>query len=301
MAKRQKGQAEVERKASQLERLSVEYVNVDQVKPNEYNPNRQSDHDFELLMRSMREDGFTQPIIAQRATSQIVDGEHRWRAAQALGYEQVPVVYVDMSPEQMRVSTLRHNRARGSEDVELAADVLRDLESLGALDWAQESLMLDDVELQRMIEDVTAADALAADEFSQGWEATDPQSHAESEERAPDSTESRTIQRPGGGEQMEAATADAIEAARERERKLAQAKTDEERKAAREEASSIFRLMLMFHGDDAELVKRVLGERGAEKLVAILRAHEELHGSVEAAEQAAAERAGVESTTADEG
>ena len=40
---------------------------------------------------------------------------------------EVPVVFVDMTREQMRVSTLRHNRARGSEDIDKSADVLKDL------------------------------------------------------------------------------------------------------------------------------------------------------------------------------
>lgn len=125
-------------RAHALERLKIEYVSTDMLKPNTYNPNRQSAHDFELLLRSITEDGFTQPIITLPDLT-IVDGEHRWRAARHLELKQVPIVKVDMTPEQMRIATLRHNRARGSEDITLAAEVLRDLRELGALDWATES------------------------------------------------------------------------------------------------------------------------------------------------------------------
>ena len=74
----------IEKTNERLGVLEIEYVALTDIQPNDYNPNRQSDHDFELLQRSITEDGFTQPVIAHRATKQIVDGEHRWRAAHSL-------------------------------------------------------------------------------------------------------------------------------------------------------------------------------------------------------------------------
>ena len=43
MAK-QKGRAAVEKKNEVLKKLKVEYVSVTDIKPNVYNPNRQSEH-----------------------------------------------------------------------------------------------------------------------------------------------------------------------------------------------------------------------------------------------------------------
>src|SRR3990167_3334570 len=110
--KMDKGKKEIEKKANMLKELRIEYVPVESIHPNEYNPNRQSEHDFELLQRSMKDDGFTQPIIVQKnpdgsSSGIIVDGEHRWKAAKAIGYKEIPVVFVDMTVEQMRISTLR--------------------------------------------------------------------------------------------------------------------------------------------------------------------------------------------------
>ena len=130
----------------------------------------------------MKEDGFTQPVIVQKSTGEIVDGEHRWRASQALNMEKIPVVYVDMTDEQRRVSTLRHNRARGSEDIQLTAQVMRDLEKLGALDWAQDTLMLSDVEVNRLLEDVPAPESLKNEEFSTAWTPTDADTEQDSVE-----------------------------------------------------------------------------------------------------------------------
>lgn len=270
-----KGKAAVDKNFSTLERLAVEYVPVGNLKPNAYNPNRQDPHDFDLLMASMTEDGFTQPIVVLPDLT-IVDGEHRWRAASRLGYDEVPVVRVEMTPEQARISTLRHNRARGSEDLQLTAEVLRDLEKLGALDWAQDSLMLDDLEVQRLLDDIPAPEALAGDEWSEAWDPR-PSREAGTFDHGQEEVENTEAITGGGIRATNAATASAIDAQRDRERKIATAKTQEERDRAIQERSQLFRLSLLFHGDEAELVKRVLHERAAERLVGILRAWEETH------------------------
>lgn len=165
-----KGKAEVEKKANALRELKISYVKPEDIKPNDYNPNRQDPRDFELLLKSMTEDGFTQPIIVQKSTKQIVDGEHRWKAAQELGFKEIPVVFVDMTPEQMKIATLRHNRARGEEDLELTANVLKDLQDLGAIEWAQDSLMLDDEEINKLIDEIPAPEGLMGEEFTEAWE-----------------------------------------------------------------------------------------------------------------------------------
>jgi ParB/RepB/Spo0J family partition protein len=155
--------------AKTLSKLEVEYAPIDWLVPNEYNPNRQSEYEFELLKKSITEDGMTQPVLCL-ADGRIVDGEHRWRACKALGHESIPVVKVDMSEEQRRVATLRHNLARGSHDIEREADVLKDLQKLGALEWAQEALQLSDVEVDRMLNDLTPLDEFGKGEgFSDSW------------------------------------------------------------------------------------------------------------------------------------
>ena len=254
----------VEKKNSVLKKLKVEYVKIEDLKPNNYNPNRQSEHDFELLIRSMTEDGFTQPIVALDDLT-IVDGEHRWRAASSLGYTEVPVVKTTMTKEQMRIATLRHNRARGSEDIELTALVLKDLEELGALEWAQDSLMLDDTELNRLLEDIPAPEAYMEEEFSAAWEP----SVVDDVEATTESPDGRVIEDSRGTKIMTAMSVGAIEAQRVHERKLQEAKNEEERVAVKQE-SNFYRLSLMFSGEQAVIVRGVLGKQPAEKLLEIL-------------------------------
>ena len=262
---KRKGKKTVEKKNKALATLNVEYVKVDDIHPNEWNPNRQSDHDFELLIKSMKEDGFTQPVVAIRDEKnrvKIVDGEHRWRAAHSLGFEEIPVVITPMTEEQAKISTLRHNRARGTEDVDLTADLLRDLEKLGALDWAQDSLMMDDTEIQKMLEDIPAPEALAAEDWSEAWE---PGEMSDAQEEAKSTT--REIQ-GAAGTTVAASSIAAVERQREREKKIAEAKTAEERQALKKD-HDIFRLYLTFTGDEATLVKGTLGDEAAEKLISM--------------------------------
>ena len=243
---------------SSLEKLKIEYLDITELKPNSYNPNRQSDRDFELLLKSMREDGFTQPVIAQQSTKEIVDGEHRWRAAQALGMKQLPVVLVDMTKEQMRVSTLRHNRARGSEDIQLTAEVMRDLEKLGALDWAKDTLMLSDVEVARLLEDIPAPESLKNEEYTTAWTPVD----ADTEEDTVEAKEHEV----SGGVMMKSLSMSALENQRQMEKRLAEAKTEEERQMARKEGDT-YRVNLVFSGSEANIIKEILGKKPAEKML----------------------------------
>lgn len=253
-----KGRKVVASASSRLEMLKVQYVPVDAVKPNSYNPNRQTDKDFDLLLRSMREDGFTQPIIVHAESKMIVDGEHRWRAARELGLPEVPVVFVDMSDEQMRVSTLRHNRARGSEDVDRGAQVLRDLRELGALDWAKDSLAINDKELEMLLEDADAATTLAAEDFGDAWVPTRVGLRmAEAQSKNGRSSVSDAM----------------VKKSEEAVARMQAAATDAERLEIEREARRwSYRVALNFLEADAEMVRSVLEPKPAQRLLELCRA-----------------------------
>lgn len=242
---------DVQKNNTVLDQLDITYVPVGQIKPNSYNPNRQSAHDFELLCKSIAEDGFTQPIVVLKSTLEVVDGEHRWRACKHLGYDEVPCVLVNMSPEQMRIATLRHNRARGNEDADLASDVLRALAEMGAIDWAKESLSLDDVEVQRLLTDMGNAEQYNI---------------ATPDELLGPSGNGLAQGDQGGAIDL---TADRTRA---RERLLQEAKNREEAQMAVQD-SRVYRVMLFYVSEEAAIVKRVLGDNPPAKILAMCRAH----------------------------
>jgi len=247
---RNKGASEIEKKINTLEKLEIKYIPTDSVSPNNYNPNRQTEQDFELLVNSIREDGFTQPVVAVDVEGKtiIIDGEHRWRAAKTLGIDEIPVCFVEMTLEQAKIATLRHNRARGSEDLELAAEVLRDLKNLGALDWATDSLGLDTEDVQGMIADMEEVEQIAMREAQEAQAAQEKaeQKKLEREQEAQkkkEETEARKAKQKEAERsvdavestdkseiQISASSEGAATAIKERDEKLKAAKTAEERK-----------------------------------------------------------------------
>jgi ParB/RepB/Spo0J family partition protein len=255
-----KGLAKIAIKQGALERLRIEYVPIDSIKPNPYNPNRQAEKEFEMLRDSMREDGFTQPIVVQRASNEIVDGEHRWRAGRAEGLETVPVVFVDMTPEQMRVSTLRHNRARGAEDQDLSAQVLRDLRELGALEWAQHTLHLSDDEINALINDVPVSEALAAGSFTEGWAPVRNIGELQGRSEVSMSDEAKRLNEKLN-DRMAAATTPTERAQVEQERR-----------------DTTLRISLVFEASDAEFIRTSLQPKPSARLLAMCQAYQSLEG-----------------------
>lgn len=240
-----------------LETLKIEYVGIDSISPNPYNPNEQDEHAFELLLRSIEDDGFTQPIIVNEANRLIVDGEHRWTAAKQLGFQSIPVVFVNMSDTQARLSTLRHNKARGSHDIGLEASILRDLAALGATEIVREALALSDSELERMLIEVPAMVGLTDDVtgFSQAWTPSrDPSLY------------------PGDNEGLLAsASTGAARSAADILQRQRTAITDADREALRQEARGAFRLSVVFSGEEAIIVKEALGGDPANALLELCR------------------------------
>ncbi len=116
-------------KARVQKHIEIEYVPIMDLQPNDYNPNRQNEAEFEALCKSIIDDGCTVPIVVDKDTLTIVDGEHRWRACAVLGYNEIPVVKVEFTERQKRMATLRYNKARGTEDLKLLQNVIKQIDA----------------------------------------------------------------------------------------------------------------------------------------------------------------------------
>lgn len=109
-------------------RLEIEYVNIEDLEPNSYNPNMHDIDSFNKLLKSIAVFGFTQPIVVHKDTMQIIDGEHRWRAASIIGYKEVPVCFLYLDGGDMRLATLIHNEATGEhsqDEIDRLAEALK--------------------------------------------------------------------------------------------------------------------------------------------------------------------------------
>ncbi|SRR6266550_1830488 len=124
---------------SEITRLPLETIH-----PNSYNPNILPDVLFEQLLKDIRENGFIDPIIVRETGEkqyEIIDGEHRYRAAKQLGFETIPVFFYKADDTKARILTYRWNHERGFFEPAKTAKLIQDLETrLGSLDRVRDSL-----------------------------------------------------------------------------------------------------------------------------------------------------------------
>ena len=112
-----------------------------------------------------------------------------------------------------------------------------------------------------------APEALAAEDFSGAW-VPDTFSDAERDlvRNGAQTTEKAVVQDDGGTVMEAAMTTQAIEQQRQREKLIERAKTEQDKQRARQE-SQVYRLSLIFSGEEAKTIKAVLGGFPAEKLL----------------------------------
>lgn len=109
--------------------IKVEYLPLDELRPDPFNPRTMSQDQLRALERSIEEFGFIDPIIVRRQDLTVIGGHQRLVAARRLGIDQVPVVQVDLSPDQARLLNLGLNRIGGEWDEVLLARLLQHLDA----------------------------------------------------------------------------------------------------------------------------------------------------------------------------
>lgn len=91
----------------------------------DYNPRKHDEIATEQLKQSILRFGLVDPIIANSSTGRkniIIGGHFRWEVAKELGYQTVPVVYVDiLDLEKEKELNLRLNKNTGEFDWDLLA------------------------------------------------------------------------------------------------------------------------------------------------------------------------------------
>lgn len=161
---------------------AVRRVPIDSVRANDYNPNAVAPPEMELLETSVWEDGYTQPVVVvfDDATSQyvVVDGFHRYltlKNSKRINEREkgmLPVVVLNKSMSDRMASTIRHNRARGSHNIELMSTIVSELVEMGKGDrWICQHIGMSLDELLRMKQITGLASLFQARDFSDSWEA----------------------------------------------------------------------------------------------------------------------------------
>ena len=160
---------------------SVIAVPIEKIQANAYNPNAVAPPEMKLLYQSIKEDGYTMPIVCYYLKEQdkyeIVDGFHRYRTM--LEHKDIydreggklPVVVIDKDISNRMASTIRHNRARGTHSIELMTNIVAELVEAGMSDaWIMKNIGMDADELLRL-KQISGLAALFKDkDFTNAWE-----------------------------------------------------------------------------------------------------------------------------------
>ncbi len=156
-------------------------VPIDKIQANSYNPNSVAPPEMKLLYQSIKEDGYTMPIVCyylkEEDRYEIVDGFHRYtvmRKHQDI-YDReggcLPVVVIDKDISNRMASTIRHNRARGAHSIDLMVNIVAELSESGMSDaWIMKNIGMDADELLRLKQISGLAALFRTAEFSKAEE-----------------------------------------------------------------------------------------------------------------------------------
>jgi len=158
----------------------VQWVSIDLVEPNDYNPNSVAGQEMKLLHTSIKHDGYTQPIVTiydeKKEKYVIVDGFHRYFTCKnnkdifdATG-GRVPIVVIKKDINERMAATVRHNRARGQHSVSGMSNMVFSMLDNG---WKDEEICnhlgMEPDELLRL-KHITGFSKLFADtEYNKAW------------------------------------------------------------------------------------------------------------------------------------
>jgi ParB-like chromosome segregation protein Spo0J len=161
---------------------NVKGIHIDKIQANDYNPNKVAPPEMELLEISIWEDGYTQPIVTfydpEIDKYIVVDGFHRYsilkNSKRIFEREKgiLPIVVIEKEIGDRMASTIRHNRARGSHNIDLMSNIVAELVEMGKGDhWICKHIGMSKDELLRMKQITGLASLFENKDFSRAWEA----------------------------------------------------------------------------------------------------------------------------------
>lgn len=178
------------------EYLQTQWMPRDEIHPNDWNPNSMDEDDREMLRKSIRNHGWTRPIVVHAGEQYIIDGEQRWTVASHPEIQSdptltpddvpaghVPVFGISVDEDEAKVSTIQHNRATGFVNYESLYDYLEIFQEDNLLEELADQMDFEDDDLLRIVEQEGVAETVAedVDELNPPWEPRDIREFDESE------------------------------------------------------------------------------------------------------------------------
>lgn len=112
--------------------MKVESIPIEKLNKSKYNPRVIDKIEFGNLVNSIKEFDFVEPIVVNNREHAdfkdhrwtIIGGHQRYEAAKSCGYKEVPVVFVNLSPQKEKILNLALNKITGDWDTQKLAEVL---------------------------------------------------------------------------------------------------------------------------------------------------------------------------------
>lgn len=160
---------------------NILWVDVNELKANDYNPNKVLSKELQLLKYSLLAQGWVQPVLVNKDENGglvIIDGFHRTSLAKgdkdvyAMTDGKVPVVVLELTQPERMLLTIRINRAKGSHIAFKMHDIVKSLvndhgysvtricEGIGAEKHEVETLIQESVFIEKDVANV---------EYSKSW------------------------------------------------------------------------------------------------------------------------------------
>lgn len=110
--------------------MKLQTVNIDEIVPNEYNPNKLTPTEYRNLIFSLEEYGQVVPLLVRSKNGNgkyvLIDGEHRQKAMYELNMDKVDILIYEKKEdeEKYKMLTIALDEFRGSIDRDIVMKIL---------------------------------------------------------------------------------------------------------------------------------------------------------------------------------
>lgn len=134
--------------------VQVKKVPINDIHPNDYNPNVIIDRKFQALVQNINDEGeMYQPILLNKDLT-IIDGEQRWKASQEAGLTEIYAVIIETTEEQAKLKTIAFNNLKGDFDPLKLNELLTELLDGFDMEDLSKTLGIDTHKLERLTIDL---------------------------------------------------------------------------------------------------------------------------------------------------
>ena len=109
---------------------------ISELKEAPYNPRKISKSELEKLKNSIDKWGYVEPIIWNQRTGFVVGGNQRLKVLKEMGFQEVNVVVVDLSPEEEKALNLALNKISGDWDMDKLEEIIKEITKGGLAEFS---------------------------------------------------------------------------------------------------------------------------------------------------------------------